>query len=526
MNAADEKSISLWMDTASIPPARTLHDNRKTDVVVVGSGIAGLSAAYELSNTGVSVIVLDRGRLVGGMTSRTSAHLNSNIDDLYHELIRMRGEEEARAYLQMRLRAIDRIEEIQESEAIDCDFRRLDGYLFPAKPEDEATLEQELAACQQLGLRGVKFVEETPIPDAGAGRSLLFPRMARFHPLRYAAGLIGAIAKRGGELFENTPVVEVTEEGGGVEVHTIGGNIVRARAAVVATNSPITNWLAVHTKQAPYRSYVLAGEVPRGSVPDALYWDTLDPYHYVRLQPADETSDWLIVGGEDHKTGESDDGERRLAKLEAWARSLVPQLGRIKYRWSGQVLDTVDYLPFTGKNPGSKSIFIHTGDSGEGLSNGVIGSLVLRDLVLDRHNPDAPMLDPGRISAKAALRFAAENVTVAGNLAEHVTAGEVSSTDEIQPGKAALVRQGATKIAAYRDEEGNIHLRSAACTHAGCMLHWNSFETCWDCTCHGSHFSVDGEPLNAPAVKPLADVSAEGKQKEYAAADAAGREGW
>ena len=149
----------------------------------------------------------------------------------------------------------------------------------------------------------------------------------------------------------------------------------RARSAIIATNSPINDWLAVHTKQAPYRTYVIAGRVPRGSLVDALYWDTLDPYHYVRLQPASKRYDWLLVGGEDHKTGEVDDAERRLAELEAWARSLVPKLGEIKYRWSGQVLDTVDYLPFSGKNPGNNSVFVHTGDSGEGLTNGVYGSL-------------------------------------------------------------------------------------------------------------------------------------------------------
>jgi glycine/D-amino acid oxidase-like deaminating enzyme/nitrite reductase/ring-hydroxylating ferredoxin subunit len=521
MNAIEEKSVSLWMDTATIPSSRPLQKDRSADVVIVGAGIVGLSTAYELANLGMGVIVLDRGRLVGGMTARTSAHLNSNIDDLYEELIRMRGEAEARAYLRMRVRAIDRIEEIQESEDIDCDFRRLDGYLFPAKPEDEAMLERELAACRQVGLRGVKFVQDIPIPDAGSGRSLLFPRMARFHPLKYAAGLIRAIEKFGGELFEETAVVEVKEQGDAVEVRTSQGNILRARAAVIATNSPIINRLAVHTKQAPYRSYVLAGRVPHGSVPDALYWDTLDPYHYVRLQPADESSDWLIVGGEDHKTGKNDDGERRVAKLEAWARSLVPQLGRIEYRWSGQVLDTVDYLPFTGMNPGSESIYIHTGDSGEGLSNGVIGSLVLRDLVRKRKNRNAAMLDPGRVTAKAALRFASENVTVAANLAEHVTGGEISSADELGPGEAALIREGGVKIAAYRDRKGKLHVRSASCTHSGCVLHWNSFEICWDCTCHGSHFSIDGEPLNAPAVTALAEASEETTRAGDVTADAA-----
>ena len=506
MNAVGENSVSLWMKTAAVPNARRLEHDVGADVVVVGSGIAGLSSAYELSCLGESVVVLDRGMLAGGMTSRTSAHLTSNIDDLFQELIRLRGEKEARSYFRSRRAAIDRIEEIQKVEGIECDFARLDGYLFPARPEDVKTLEAEVDACRRVGMRGVKWVDETPIAGAAAGRSLIFPNQARFHPRKYAAGLIGAIRRNGGSLYAATSVTKVEEKSGEVLVTTANGSAVRARSAIIATNSPINDWLAVHTKQAPYRTYVIAGQVPRGSLVDALYWDTLDPYHYVRLQPASKRYDWLLAGGEDHKTGEVEDAERRLAELEAWARSLVPKLGEIKYRWSGQVLDTVDYLPFSGKNPGNNSIFVHTGDSGEGLTNGVIGSLLLRDLVRGRKNARSAIFDPGRITVRAAGRFVSENVTVVANLAEYMTAGNRRSVGNIKRGKGAIVRHGVSKIAVYRDERGRLHARSAACTHSGCLLHWNSFEKCWDCTCHGSHFSVDGEPLNAPAVAPLAEA--------------------
>jgi glycine/D-amino acid oxidase-like deaminating enzyme/nitrite reductase/ring-hydroxylating ferredoxin subunit len=505
MNAVREQSTSLWMETAEVPDAPPLKEGVSADVVVVGSGIVGLSTAYDLCKQGRSVIVLDRGAIAGGMTSRTSAHLTSNIDDLYSELIRMRGESEARAYSKARLAAIDRIEEIQQSESIDCDFKRVDGYLFPAKTDDLKTLEDEFAACLTIGFPGVDWVDQTPIPHAGSGRSLVFRNQARFHPRKYLAGLVHSIERGGGKLYADTPVISIEEKEGAVIVKTAKDNVVRAHAAVIATNSPINSRLAVHTKQAPYRTYVIAGIIPRGSVPDALYWDTLDPYHYVRIQP-DAEHDWLIVGGEDHKTGAADDAERRVAKLEAWARSLVQELGAIEYLWSGQVLDPVDYLPFSGKNPGSESIFIHTGDSGEGLTNGIIGSQVLCDLIMGRKNPWADLLEPGRVTVKAAGRFISENVTVAANFAERLTGGERASVEELKRGEGALIRQGGEKIAAYRDEQGKLYARSAACTHAGCVLHWNSFERCWDCTCHGSHFSFDGEPLNAPAVMPLADA--------------------
>ncbi len=506
MNAIDEQSVSLWMDTASVPSADPLATDAEADVVVVGSGIAGLSTAYELARSGRSVAVLDRGALAGGMTSRTTAHLTSSLDDYYHELIRLRGVAEARSYLRMRQAAIDRIEEIQKVEGIACDFQRLDGYLFPAKTDDASTLDSEFDACRQIGFEGVSWVDQTPIANAGSGRALKFSNQARFHPRKYLAGLIRCIEREGGRLFSDTPVTGVEENSDGVSLTTSAGHKVRANAAIIATNSPINDWIAVHTKQAPYRTYVVAGRVRRGSVPDALYWDTLDPYQYVRLQPGDPEHDWLIAGGEDHKTGQADDADRRLARLEAWARSLIPSLDAVEYRWSGQVLDPVDHLPYSGKNPGNERVFVHTGDSGEGMTNGVAGSLLLRDLIVGKDSTSAALLDPGRKTLKAARQYVSENLTMATNLAEYLTAGELSSTDKLARGEGAIVRQGLKKIAAYRDERGELHLRSATCTHAGCLLHWNSFETCWDCTCHGSQFSVDGEPLNAPAFMPLTEV--------------------
>lgn len=504
MNVSSERSMSLWMGTAFIQRAEPLASNLDADVAVIGSGIAGLSIAYELARLRQTVIVLDRGPIGGGMTARTSAHLASQLDDFYYELIKMRGADEARLYFQSQAAALDRVEEIQSIESIDCDFRRLDGYLIPASRDDIATLEQEIEACHQVGFFGVAW-GEAPLAGGANGRCLRFPNQGRFHPLKYLDGLARCIRRDGGRLFAETAVVSVTEEGGEVVVRTEGGNIVRAKAAVVATNSPINDWIAVHTKQAPYRTYVIAGRIPRGSVADALYWDTLDPYHYVRIQPGDKDYDWLIVGGEDHKTGQANDQKERIARLREWARSHFPGMQHEEYSWSGQVLEPVDYAAYVGRNPGNENVYVVTGDSGEGLSNGVAGSLILRDLVVGRENAWASAYEPDRVSVKSVGDYVSENVTMAGNLAEHVTSGELSSLDELKAGQGALVRRGTKKLAAYRDEQGTIHLRSATCTHAGCVVHWNPFEICWDCPCHGSHFSVDGQPLNAPAFKPLAE---------------------
>jgi glycine/D-amino acid oxidase-like deaminating enzyme/nitrite reductase/ring-hydroxylating ferredoxin subunit len=505
MNVSSERSVSVWGKVAEFKDAPPLTADATADVAVVGAGIAGLSIAYELMRAGERVVVLDRGPVGGGMTARTTGHLASELDDYYHELIDLHGLDAARQVYEAQAAAIDRIEAIVRDEAIDCDFRRLDGYLFLAPATDPSVLEKEFAAARQLGV-GVDWAERAPMPGQSTGRCLRFRNQGRFHPLKYIGGLVRAIQARGGRLHAETTVNEVApQQDGGVLVRTDGGATIRARACAVATNSPI-NEVKIHSKQAPYRTYALAGRIAAGSVEDALYWDTLDPYHYVRLQPAGEGSAWLISGGEDHKSGEASDMEERFHRLEAWTRERFPSLGEIEHRWSGQVLEPADYAAFIGPSPTSANIYMATGDSGQGLTNGVAAGLIITALVLGRDSPFAQAHDPQRRSVSAVKEFVSENLTAVTGLAEKLTGGDVGSVEEIRPGEGAIMRHGLSKIAVYRDESGQLHRRSATCTHAGCVVHWNPFEKCWDCPCHGSHFAPDGTAINGPAVEPLADV--------------------
>lgn len=498
------RSRSVWMDVEVAPAARPLDRDTTVDVVVIGAGIAGLSTAYELSLRGRSVAVLDRGDIAGGMTARTTAHLAPVCDDGLSALLSMRGKILAQRFHHSQSEAVDRIEQIQRENDIDCDFRRLDGVLFPASEEDVSVLEEEAEAAAEIG---VAVTRTTGIPFAGGAETpcLRYPRQAAFHPLKYLRGLCGLIVDGGGALHPGSTVTEIAETQQGVEVTLATGRRLRAGAAVVATNAPINDRLAIHTKQAPYRTYAMAFALPGGLLADALYWDTLDPYHYVRINPGAD-GDVLIVGGEDHKTGAADDAPRRFEALESWMRERLPQLGAELTRWSGQVMDTLDYCGFIGRNPGNQRIFVATGDSGQGMTHGVAASLLLPDLIMGRPNPYAEVYDPSRKPIKAATTYIRENATVAKNFAEYVAPGERASAEELAPDQGAVVRSGLSKVAAYRDAQGTLHLRSAACTHTGCHLHWNSFEACWDCPCHGSHFAPDGSVLNGPAIADLARV--------------------
>ena len=507
MNAADEHSRSLWMDTAAVA-APPLDRSLQTDVVVVGAGIAGISTAYELVRAGKRVVVLDRGSLGGGMTPRSSAHLAFEIDDYYETLIRLRGLDEARQYFESQSAAVDRIEQIVLGEGVDCDFARVEGYLVAADIGDADLLDREYDACREVGL-GAAGADAAPIEGADTGACLRFAGQARFDPRKYCNALVERLQGAGGLLFADTAVTSVKEEGDGVRVTTESGFTVDASAAVVATNTPVDAGPNIHTKQAPYRTFVFAARVPKGAAADALIWDTAQPYHYVRLQPG-EADDLLIVGGEDYKSAHSDDAAERFERLEAWARTRWPQMGEVTHRWSGQVFEPADKAPFIGRNGTDKNIYTVTGDSGEGLTTGVAASLILRDMITGQENPWAAVYDPERKTLKpsAVGDFLKENLDVAAKFVEHVTGGEVASTDALEPGQGAVIRLGAGKVAAFRDEAGELHMRSAVCTHMGCVVHFNSFERCWDCPCHGSQFAIDGSVLNGPAVRPLDAVEA------------------
>jgi Rieske Fe-S protein len=268
-----------------------------------------------------------------------------------------------------------------------------------------------------------------------------------------------------------------------------------------------------HLKQSPYRTYVIAGRVPRGTVAPGLYWDTLDPYHYVRLQYGPEATgdfDLLIVGGEDHKTGQADDMTERWVALEHWARERFPMMGPLEFRWSGQVMETIDGLALIGKTPTQDPhVYIVTGDSGMGMTHGTIAGILLSDLILRGKHPWEKVYDPMRLRLGAVTEMVRENVNVVAQYTGLVTGGDVDSTEDIEPGSGAVIRHGLNKIAVYRDEQGVAHERSAVCTHMGCIVKWNDAEKTWDCPCHGSRFDRFGHVVNGPATADLAAVETE-----------------
>jgi glycine/D-amino acid oxidase-like deaminating enzyme/nitrite reductase/ring-hydroxylating ferredoxin subunit len=446
------------------------------------------------------------------MTGRTTAHLVNALDDRYFELERLHGEEGARLAAESHTAAINAIEAIVNREAIKCEFERLDGYLFVPPHDSRKILDDELEAVHKAGLTDIEKVERVPWGSYDTGPALRFPRQGQLHPLKYLTGLAKAIKEKGGRIYTQSHATEI-EGGKQARVETTGGGVVTAGAVVVATNTPVNDLMGIHTKQAAYQTYVIGARIPLGSVARALYWDTPDPYHYLRVETVRKGAkayDILIVGGEDHKTGQQDDGNKRFAALERWTRHRFSMIEGIEYRWSGEVMEPVDGLAFIGRNPlDAKNVFIATGDSGNGMTHGTIAGILLTDLILDRQNPWESIYEPSRITLKALPEFAKENLNVAVQFTDLIVAGDVESVDEIKPGAGAIISRGLSKVAVYRDPRGEIHERSAVCRHLGCIVNWNSLENTWDCPCHGSRYDALGKVIQGPANSDLAETEPE-----------------
>jgi glycine/D-amino acid oxidase-like deaminating enzyme/nitrite reductase/ring-hydroxylating ferredoxin subunit len=505
------KSTSLWIDTSQRLKTAPLNRDESADVCVVGAGIAGLSTAYLLAREGLSVVVIDAGQVASGQSAVTTAHLSSVIDDTFKEMLRLHGPDGAKLAYESHTRAIDRIEAICSDEHIDCRFQGVDGYLFLGAKQKESELEEEMEAARAVGAK-VTHCAKAPVNGVNIGPCLRFTAQGQFHPLKYLNGIADAFQRRGGRIYSDTRAVEAVG-GDGAHVKTASGHTITASSIVVATNSPFNDLVAIHTKQAPYHTYAIGARVAPDAITTALYWDTEDPYHYVRLQRTtnrelggdnDAAVDILIVGGEDHKAGQAQDAEARFGRLESWMREHFADAGAIEFRWSGQVMETVDGLAYIGRNPlDAENVYIITGDSGMGMTHGTIGAMLITDLIQKRPNPWEELYDPARVRTGAAVEWVKENLNVALQYKDWLTRGDVASIDQVAAGHGAVVVESGRKIAVYRDERGEVHRRSAVCPHLGCIVAWNPAASTWDCPCHGSRFDKLGDVINGPSPKNL-----------------------
>ena len=496
---------SYWLrgNTGRFGPLE--EPGRKVTVAVIGGGVTGITAAYLLARAGRSVALLERGEVLARDTGHTTAHLTCVTDTPLSTLADRFGREHATAAWDAGLAALHAVHSHVQAEAIACDFAWVPGYLHAASADDTAQaerLEREAALGDELGF-DTEYVEQNPLTATPAMR---IADQARIDPVRYLRGLLAAAVGRGCAVYERSNVEQVYDDPLAVVAN---GVRLECDYVVVATHNPLArlgSWLGatlLQTKLALYTTYVVAGRAARGAVPDALFWDTSDPYRYLRVTP-DGDDDLVIYGGADHKTGQHDDEEDRFAGLERSLAALVPGVA-LSARWSGQVIEPVDGLPYIGETAPRQ--FVATGFAGNGMTFGTLAGLMAADAVIGRQNPWSGLFDVGRTRAGSAWNYLLENKDYPYYMIRDRFAGrETRTLRALRRGEGGLVEHDGQRVAAFRADDGTMTLRSATCTHMGCQVRWNGADRTWDCPCHGSRFAPDGAVLAGPATAPLEAV--------------------
>ena len=504
--AAEVETKSYWDDSSSVSRYPALDRNLTVDVVVIGAGVTGLTAAYLLKRDGRRVAVLDRRRAGGVDSSLTTAHVTCVTDVDLTELVKTFGRDHAWAAWDAGLAAIEQIDRTVQQEQIACEWAWVRGYKHAAvdgTADEREALRDEANMASELGF-DARYLDAIPF----VGRpGIEYGGQAKFHPRKYLSALAKAIDGDGSHVFEHTESEDVGDD---LTVKA-GGHELKCGHVVIATHTPLmgkTNLasaMLLQTKLYLYTSYAIGGRLPRGVVPEASFWDTADPYHYLRID-RHRDFDYTIYGGEDHKTGQHIEAAACYHALEAHARRLMPEL-KVTHHWSGQVVETNDGLPFIGET--SSGQFAATGYSGNGMTFGTLAGMMARDWVAGRRNPWRELFDPGRTKIIGGTwDYIKENIDYPYYmLRDRFLGPDAKSLRSVGRGEGRIVQIGDERVAVYRDEDGRVTQVSPVCTHMGCEVKWNDAERTWDCPCHGSRFTPTGKVLAGPAESPLEPVA-------------------
>ena len=476
----------------------------RVDVVIVGGGITGLTAALLLKQSGKTVAVFEREHIGAGESGNTSAHLTYVTDLQLNEMVKRFGRDAARRVWQGGAAAIDLIETNASNRSIACGFQRVPGFQcapFLEGDDQRKHLEELADLATELGFQA-RFLERGPVTGRPA---VSFADQALFHPLDYITGLALAVDGGGSFVRDKAEVGEVLQD---PLVVTVTGENVACDDVIIATHVPIMGSSSLidatlfQTKLYPHSSYVLGARVGADAPPPGLYWDLTNPYYYLRIHE-ERGARYAIFGGEDHKTGKEEDTESHFTRLEAALRTLLPS-AQIERRWSGQVVETADSLPYIGQTASHQ--YAATGYAGNGLTFGTLAGMMLHDAVMGTDNPWRELFDPNRkaTSLGAIATFVSENVDYPYHfIADRLRNRDQGGAESVAPGEGKVLTIGGQRVACHRTNDGELIKVSAVCTHMGCLVRWNGAESTWDCPCHGSRFTADGLVLGGPAEAPL-----------------------
>lgn len=492
----ENKPNSYWIDSTQVTNYPKLQEDIKVDVAVIGGGIAGITAAYLLNQKGVKVAVIEADYILQGTTGHTTAKITSQHGLIYGKLLHEQGEELSSQYAQANESAIRMVKKIADAHKIDCDFSWQSAYLYTQQEKYRAQIEDEIKAARSLGIKA-EFVEAINLPFQIKG-AIKFPDQAQFHPLKFLKSLAKIIRENGGLIFEQTEASLIDEN---EVVITKAGHKIKADRIIIASHYPFFDGGGLYfSRMYQDRAYAIAIKA-KEKFPEGFYINVETPTRSLRATPHGD-EELVLVVGEHHKTGQGEDTNIHYQNLLDYAHQTFTVIDT-PYRWSTQDCMTIDGVPFIGNlTSRSPNIYVATGFGRWGMSNGIASGMILSDLILQDNNPWAEVFNPARITVPSIKSFVIQNINVAKNL----LAGKLEKLPEeveLELDEAAIIKIDGERVGVYKDEAGEIYMVDTTCTHLGCELNWNSGERSWDCPCHGSRFSYQGEVLEGPAIEPL-----------------------
>ncbi|TGC09821.1 FAD-dependent oxidoreductase [Methanolobus halotolerans] len=496
------KAESYWLSTTPESSYPSPSEDVEVDVAIVGGGIVGITSALLLKQAGLSVAVIEAGRILHGVSGQTTAKVTSQHHLIYDRLISHFGEDQARQYAESNQAAIDKIASLVRSENIDCDLIYKPAYVYAGSLDSVEKIHKEVDAAKNLGLPA-SFDESPPLPFGTHG-AVRFDKQAQFHPRKYLCALAQQIPGGGSHIFEEQQVHGIEGEGP-VNVKTHQGITVKAQDVVQATHFPIVDRPGMlFSRLYQSRSYLLGVRIDE-PFPDGMFINAEKPARSMRSQPADD-GELVLVAGEEHRTGEGNNTIGHYRRLEEWVRSVYP-VNSIDYHWSTQDVMPADGVPYIGRiTSGSKHSYLATGFRKWGMTTGTVAAMIISDMILGKDNSWAPVYNPSRFKpVESAKQIFSQTVESTKGLVGARVLPLHEDAAHIVPGTGAIVKIGGERVAAYRDDKGDIHALDPACRHMGCFVSWNNAENTWDCPCHGSRYNVKGEVVHNPAVHNLSE---------------------
>lgn len=489
-------SASYWNATAAAPAFPLLTGEMSVDVAVVGGGLVGTITARLLKDEGFSVALIEAARVGRGVTGKSTAKITSQHNLIYTKLKSKFGAGGARIYAEANEGGLRQILALASAHRISADIEPKAAFTYTRTEEHVGAIEAEVSLAQDLGLPA-SLTRQTGLPFA-VRSAMRWDDQAQFHPVKFAAGLAATIPDERCHVFENARVIDWDSD----RIET-GAGLIRARHVVMATHLPLGQIGAYYALAHPHMHPVIAGRALPERVPDGMYINVEQPRHSMRGHISAGGEPYLIFTGPAFKPGQQDAGRNAFAEIEQFARD---QFGvSAEYRWTNEDYTPVDGTPFVGWSARLTSGFlVATGFDAWGISTGAAAAMMITDLIAGREDPWIGFFDASRIDAiHGAAEFARANAGVAKHLVGGYLSDKPGRAEQLQPGKAAVVKINGQKIGAYRENSGELHLVSAICSHMGCIVGWNEVDRTWDCACHGSRFSFEGEVLHGPATRPL-----------------------